>query len=61
MYEDCYEKLVPNMISGGIMVADNVISHKDILKDMVQHAFDDSRVDALVVPIESGELICRKL
>lgn len=61
VYEDCYEMVVPNMVSGGILVADNVISHKDILKDMVQHALDDRRVDALVVPIGSGELICRKL
>jgi len=61
VYEDCYEKVVSNMVSGGILVADNVISHKDILKDMVQHAFDDTRVDAMVIPIGSGELLCRKI
>ena len=61
VYEECYEMVVPNMISGGILVADNVISHKDILKDMVQHSFDDKRVDAMVIPIGSGELVCRKI
>jgi caffeoyl-CoA O-methyltransferase len=60
-YYDCYEKIIPNMISGGILVADNAISHKDELKAMLQRALNDERVDALVVPIERGELVCRKL
>lgn len=61
VYEDCYEKVVSNMVSGGILVADNVTSHKEILENMVQYVLDDMRVDALVVPIGSGELVCRKL
>jgi predicted O-methyltransferase YrrM len=61
VYEDCYEIVIPNMVSGGILVADNVISHKDVLEGMVKHVFDDERVDALVVPIGSGELVCRKI
>ncbi|KPJ64917.1 methyltransferase [candidate division WOR-1 bacterium DG_54_3] len=60
-YYDCYEKIIPNMISGGILVADNAISHKDELKAMLERALNDERVDALVVPIGRGELICRKL
>ena len=61
VYLDCYEKLVPNMVKGGLLVADNVISHKDVLKPMVERSLNDQRVDALVVPIGSGELLCRKL
>jgi len=60
-YYDCYEKIIPNMISGGILVADNAISHKDELKAMLDRALNDERVDALVVPIGRGELVCRKL
>ena len=60
-YKDCYEKVVSNMVSGGILVADNVISHKEILENMVQYVLADMRVDALVVPIGSGELVCQKL
>ncbi len=60
IYHDCYEMVVPNMVSGGLLVADNAISHKDILKPMIERALDDKRVDALVVPIGRGELICRK-
>lgn len=60
-YQECYDVVVPNMIPGGILVADNAISHKDILHDMVEHASQDERVDALVVPIGRGELLCRKM
>jgi caffeoyl-CoA O-methyltransferase len=60
MYAGCYEKVVPNMISGGILVADNVISHKDVLKDMVEHALRDQRVDSVVVPIGNGLLLSVK-
>ena len=60
-YLDCYEKVIPNMVQGGLLVADNVLSHKDQLKSMVDRALNDQRVDALVVPIERGELVCRKI
>jgi len=58
IYAECYDMVVPNMMKGGILVADNVISHKDILESMVDHAMHDARVDAVVVPIGSGELVC---
>jgi caffeoyl-CoA O-methyltransferase len=61
VYLDCYEQVVPNMVSGGLLIADNAISHKDQLKTMLKRALNDQRVDALVVPIGRGELVCRKL
>jgi caffeoyl-CoA O-methyltransferase len=61
VYAECYERLIPNMVSDGILVADNVISHKEILQPMIDRVLDDERVDALVVPIGNGELVCRKL
>jgi predicted O-methyltransferase YrrM len=60
IYAECYEKIVRNMTKGGILVADNVISHKEILLEMVDHVMRDHRVDASVVPIGSGELVCLK-
>jgi caffeoyl-CoA O-methyltransferase len=60
VYQQCYDIVVPNMIPGGILVADNVISHETILKPMVEHALADERVDAMVVPIGSGVLLCIK-
>lgn len=61
IYSDCYDLVVPNMISGGILVADNAINHAETLKPMLDKALSDERVDALVVPIGKGELICRKI
>jgi caffeoyl-CoA O-methyltransferase len=61
IYADCYEKIIPNMISGGILVADNAINHEATLRPMLDRAMHDIRVDAMVVPIGKGELICRKL
>ena len=60
-YLDCYEKVVPNLVKGGILVADNVISHKEILEPMLERVLTDVRVDALIVPIGRGELVCRKI
>ncbi|MHC4288960.1 MAG: O-methyltransferase [Planctomycetota bacterium] len=61
IYEDCYEKIVPNMVSGGLLIADNAINHEATLRPMLNRALDDSRMDAMIVRIGKGELVCRKL
>ncbi len=61
IYTDCYEKVVPNLLPGGLLAADNVLSHKDDLISFVEHAEADPRVDALTVPIGKGVLLCRKI
>ena len=61
IYGDCYEKIVSNMVSGGILVADNAINHQETLRPMLERALEDTRVDAMIVPVGKGELICRKL
>ena len=60
MYVECYDKVVPNMTAKGVLIADNVISHKEILAEMVEHALSDKRVDSMVVPVGSGLLLCVK-
>ncbi|MFX1378599.1 MAG: O-methyltransferase [Promethearchaeota archaeon] len=61
VYEECYDLVIPNMVKGGIFVADNAINHYETLKPMLDKALTDKRVDALIVPIEKGELVCRKI
>lgn len=61
VYSDCYELVVPRLIKGGLLVADNAISHAEALAPMLEHALNDERVDALVVPVGKGELVCRKV
>jgi predicted O-methyltransferase YrrM len=60
IYGSCYESVVTHMVSGGILVADNAINHQAVLQPMLDRAMADDRVDALIVPIGKGELICRR-
>jgi predicted O-methyltransferase YrrM len=61
MYADCYETVVPNMVPGGLLIADNALSHQADLQPMIDRALQDLRVDAVVLPIGKGELVCRKI
>jgi len=61
VYDECYDLIIPNMVKGGLLVADNAINHYDVLKPMIDKALSDERVDALIVPIGKGELLCRKI
>ena len=60
VYGECYEAVVPRMKPGGLLVADNAINHEAILRPMLDRALSDERVDAMIVPIAKGELVCRK-
>lgn len=60
VYGECYEIVIPKMVKGGLLVADNAINHRETLQPMLERALADERVDALIVPIGNGELICRK-
>ena len=61
VYSECYDLIIPNMVKGGILIADNAINHYETLKPMLDNALTDDRVDALIVPIGKGELLCRKI
>jgi len=60
IYAPVYDLVVPRMLPGGILIADNAISHEAELRPMLDRAMRDDRVDAVLVPIGSGDLICRK-
>lgn len=61
VYAECYEIIIPRLVKGGLLVADNAISHQKDLKPMLDRALADERIDALLVPIGKGELVCRKI
>jgi caffeoyl-CoA O-methyltransferase len=61
IYAECYETVIPRLVKGGWLVADNAINHKESLQPMLDRALSDDRVDALIVPIGKGELVCRKI
>jgi len=60
IYEACYELVVPRLVPGGLLVGDNAINHFETLGPVIERAKSDPRVVAGVVPIEKGELICRR-
>jgi predicted O-methyltransferase YrrM len=60
IYVQCYDIVVPRLAPGGLLVADNIISHREEVAPLVRRALKDERVDALIVPIGSGELVCRR-
>lgn len=60
VYQDCYEAVIPKLVRGGLLVADNAINQQQILQPMLYRALHDARVDAMIVPVGKGELVCRK-
>jgi predicted O-methyltransferase YrrM len=61
VYQTCYDLIVPRLVSGGWLIADNVTSHRDELQPLLDHALADTRVDALILPLGSGLLLCRRI
>ncbi len=59
-YKASYDLIIPKMVKGAFLIADNAISHKEDLKPMLNQAMTDKRIDSLIVPIGSGLLFCRK-
>ena len=61
LYSECYEAIVPKLVKGGLLIADNVTNFREMLQPMLNRALTDERVDAMIVPIGTGELVCRKI
>lgn len=60
-YLEYYNLVIPRMVAGGLLVVDNVISHRETVAPMLRRALKDKRVDALIVPLGSGLLVCRRV
>lgn len=60
IYGECYEVVVPRLAGGGLLVADNAVNHAQTLQPMLDRALSDASVDAMIVPIDRGVLVCRK-
>jgi len=61
VYKACYDAVVPNIVRGGYLIADNAINHRDTLQSMIEQSLNDSRVDSMIAPVGKGLLICRKI
>ena len=60
IYRECYDLIVPRLVHGGLLVVDNVVSHANALRPMLDFVASDPRVDSVLVPVGRGELVCRK-
>ncbi|MBP1692837.1 MAG: methyltransferase [Chloroflexi bacterium] len=60
LYQPCFEQVLPNMVSGGLFLADNTISHQQALQPFLDFVANERRVDSMIVPIGKGVLLCRK-
>jgi caffeoyl-CoA O-methyltransferase len=61
VYKACYDAVVPNIVKGGYLIADNAINHRDTLQPMIEQSLNDRGVDSMVAPVGKGLLICRKI
>jgi len=59
-YLELYELVVPKLVPGGLLVADNVSDFHDEVQPMLDRAEADERVDAVVVPFLTGQLLARR-
>jgi predicted O-methyltransferase YrrM len=60
VYEACYDVIVPKMVPGAILIADNATSHREDLQPLIDRVLADERVDAMVATVGKGELVCRR-
>jgi predicted O-methyltransferase YrrM len=55
-----YEKVVPHLMPGGLLVIDNVTSPR-FQTELLKRAENDPRVDCVLLPFPKGDLICRRI
>ena len=60
MYLDFLEPLVRLLCPGGLLVADNLLSHVEDLAGFREAAQAHPELECVLVPIPRGELLCRK-
>ena len=47
-------------VPGGLLVTDNAVGFEDVMQPMLDRALTDPRVDGVIVPFLTGQLISRK-
>ncbi|MCD6007972.1 O-methyltransferase [Halomonas sp. IOP_31] len=60
VYIGVYEKVVPRLVKGGILVADNAISHRQEIESVIARAEEDPRVDSSIIGVGKGEMVVVK-
>jgi predicted O-methyltransferase YrrM len=56
----CQELVVPNLVLGGLLGADNAINRRSTPGTLIERATADGGVDAVEIPIGMRELVVRE-
>ena len=59
LYKPVYDLVLPRLLPGAILCADNAISHGEFMPEFMDAALNEPRLDALIVPIGKGVLVGR--
>lgn len=59
-YLTYYKQIFDSVVKGGLIVADNVVSHKHKVEDFLEFVSKDSRVKSVLLNIDKGLLLIRK-
>jgi predicted O-methyltransferase YrrM len=60
-YETFFDIVYPRLVKGGLVVADNVVSHQDALEDYISYVENHPNLESVMVPIGRGLEISVKL
>jgi caffeoyl-CoA O-methyltransferase len=61
LYEKIFDMVSGRIVGGGLLVADNAISHYHAVKPMLDRAGADERFDTMTVPIGQGVFVARRI
>ena len=60
LYHGLLNPLVDKLRPGGVLIADNLLSHAEDLATFKEHAEAHPDLECQLIPIPKGELLCRK-
>lgn len=60
-YETFFDVVYPRLVEGGLVVADNALSHQDELEDYISYVENHPNLESVMVPIGRGLEISVKL
>jgi predicted O-methyltransferase YrrM len=60
-YESFFDVVYPRLVQGGLVIADNALSHRDELEDYLSYVENHPNLESVLVPIGRGLEISVKL
>ena len=60
-YVEFFDLIFPLVKTGGVIIADNVVSHAEILNSYVEHVRNNPNTQSVLIPIGRGEELTLKI